>query len=120
MAPKTIKGKTSIPGFNTDVDVDVADDQYEAYDKDLPKDLPKETKNKEPITWFNNFGVRRKNGQEEKTVPQYRVFLQKLPEGKKLCAYYNGVVNDVPVQDEGLDKIVFTLNVGDPPVGHYP
>jgi hypothetical protein len=102
------------------VDVDVVDDQYEAYDKDLPKDLPRETVNKERITWFNNFGVRRKNGSDEKTVPQYKVFLQKLPEGKKLCAYYNGSVNDIPVQNAGSDKIVFTLNVGDPPSGYYP
>ena len=120
MAPKTIKGKTNIPGFITDLDVDVVDEQYEAYDKDLPKDLPRETKNWENITWFNNFGVRRKNGTDEKTVPQYRVFLQKLPEGKKLCAYYNGVVNDVPVQNAGPGRIVFTLNVGDPPSGYYP
>jgi hypothetical protein len=120
MAPKTIKGKASIPGFKTDVDIDVADDQYEAYDKDLPKDLPKTTKNKEPITWFNNFGVRRKNGPEEKTVPRYKVFLQKLPEGKKLCAYYDGSVNDVPFDDAGEGRIVFTLDVGDPPSGLYP
>lgn len=120
MASKTIKGKASIPGFTTDVDVDVIDDQYEAYDKDLPKDLPRETSNKESITWFNNFGVRKKTGAEEKNVPQYRVFLHKLPEGKKLCAYYNGVVNDIPVKDAGQDRIVFTLNVGDPPTGFFP
>jgi hypothetical protein len=120
MARKTIKGKVSIPGFNTDFDVDVVDDQYEAYDKELPKDLPKQTKNGEGITWFNNFGVRKKNGPEEKSVPQYRVYLQKLPEGKTLCAYYNGTVNDVAVDDAEPGKIVFTLNVGDPPAGYYP
>jgi len=120
MAPKTIKGKISIPGFNTDLEVDVLDDQYEAYDKDLPKNLPRETSKKESITWFNNFGVHRKNGTDEKTVPQYKVYLQKLPEGKKLCAYYNGVVNDVSFQDAGSDKIVFTLGIGDPPSGYYP
>ncbi len=120
MTPKTIKGKTTLPGFSTDLDVDVIDDQYEAYDKDLPKGLPETTKNGESITWFNNFGVRRKNGAQEKTVPQYRVFLQQLPDGKKLCAYYNDTVNDVPVQNTGSGKMVFTLNVGDPPTGAYP
>ena len=120
MAPKTIRGKASIPGFITDLDVDVTDDQYEAYDKDLPKDLPKETSKKEPITWFNNFGVRRKNGSQEKTVPQYKVFLQNLPAGKQLCAYYNGTVNNVQVQEAGNNKIQFTLDVGDPPTGCYP
>lgn len=120
MAPKTIKGKANIPGFNTDVDIDVVDELYEAYDKGLPKDLPRQTQKGDPITWFNNFGVRKKNGMEEKTVPQYRVFLQKLPEGKTLCVYYNGTVNDVPVQNAGPDRIVFTLNVGDPPSGYYP
>ena|SRR5512145_1129706 len=120
MAPKTIKGKANIPGFVTDLDIDVDDENYEVYDKGLPKGLPGETKNKETITWFNNFGVRRKNGTDEKVVPQYRVLLQKLPEGKTLCAYYNGTVNDVPVQSTGSDKIAFTLNVGDPPTGYYP
>jgi len=121
MTPKTIQGKASIPGFNTDLDVEVVDDQYEAYDKDLPKDLPTETSNKESITWFNNFGVRRKNSTTtEKVVPQYKVFLQKLPEGKILCAYYDQAVYDVPVEDAGPNQIVFTLDVGDPPVGHYP
>jgi hypothetical protein len=120
MARKTIKGKTSIPGFITDLDVDVDDDQYEPYDKDLPKDLPKQTSRGEDITWFNNFGVRKKNSPQEKTVPQYKVYLQKLLEGKKLCAYYDGVVNDVPYRDDEPGKIVFTLSVGDPPVGHYP
>lgn len=120
MAAKTIKGKVSIPGFNTDLEVDVVDDQYEAYDKDLPRDLPKKTQNGESITWFNNFGVRRKGGAEEKFVPEYRVFLQKLPEDKKLCAFYNGTVNDVTVQDAGPGKIVFRLNAGDPPSGLYP
>ena len=120
MAPKTIKGKASIPEFNTDLEVDVLDDQYEAYDKDLPKILPKETGNKESITWFNNFGVRRTNGTNEKKVPQYRVYLQSLPAGKKLCAYYNNTVNDVPVQGAGSGRIMFTLDEGDPPTGFYP
>jgi hypothetical protein len=121
MAPKTIKGKANIPGFNTDLEIDVVDDQYEVYDKDLPKDLPKETSSRQKITWFNNFGVRRKNSTaREKSVPQYRVFLQKLPEGKKLCAYFNGSVTDIPVQNAGPDKILFTLSEGDPPTGYYP
>lgn len=120
MAPKTIKGKTSIPGFNTDLDVDVLDDQYEAYDKELPKNLPKETGNKESITWFNNFGVRRKNGPDGKPIPQYRVYLQSLPEGKKLCAYYNNTVNNVDVLSAGPSRIVFMLSEGDPPTGYYP
>ncbi len=120
MAPKTIKGKAAIPGFNPDADVDVTDDQYEAYDKGLPKDLPKDF-NGYSITWFNNFGVRKKNSTlEEKVVPKYRVFLQKLPEGKKLCAYYNGAVHDVPLESAEPGRVVFTLEVGDPPVGHYP
>ncbi len=120
MAPKTIKGKTTLPEFITDLDVDVIDDQYEAYDKDLPDGLPETTKNGEHIAWFNNFGVRRKNGIKEKTVPQYRVFLQQLPQGKKLCAYYDNTVNDVPVREAGPGRVVFTLNVGDPPNGIYP
>jgi hypothetical protein len=120
MAPKTIKGKATVRGFITDIDIDVSDDQYEAYDKALPEDLPRETSRKEAITWFNNFGVRRKNGVPENKVPQYRVFLQKLPEGKELCAFYNGQVNDVPIQYAESDRIVFTLDEGDPPVGYYP
>jgi hypothetical protein len=120
MAQKTIRGKASVPEFVTDLDVDVLDEQYEAYDKDLPGDLPMQTLKKENITWFNNFGVRRKNGVAEKKVPQYRVFLQNLPQGKKLCAYYNSMVNDIPVQNAGPGKVVFTLDEGDPPVGIYP
>jgi hypothetical protein len=120
MASKIIKGKVSIPEFDTDIEVDVTDAQYEAYDKELPKNLPKETVNKETITWFNNFGVRHKNGTNERTVPHYKVRIQMLPEGEKLCAYYNNAVNDIPVQDAGQNKIEFTLDVGDPPIGIYP
>jgi hypothetical protein len=136
MAPKTIKGKASIPGFNTDLDVDVLDDQYEAYDKELPKNLPKETGNKETITWFNNFGV---NGPTSSTNPKklkkaYKVTIQKAPARKTLCIYDDTQATGSEIlilsPTAGSGRIAYTennngtvsfyLDLVDPPTGYYP
>lgn len=136
MAPKTIKGKTSIPGFNTDLDVDVLDDQYEAYDKQLPKNLPRETANKESITWFNNFGVKgpATTQNPKKLQKAYKVTIQKAPSAKTLCIYDDtqamgqevlvlsstGGSGRIAYTDNNNGTVSFFLDLVDPPTGYYP
>lgn len=130
MAAKTIRGKISIPGFNTDLDIDVTDPQYEAVEKDLPT-IPEYRDPKTGavlnIIWFNNFGVRKVGTTTfEKNVPPYRVFLQALPDApnnvkRRLFVYSNGQVQEITnIQNAGSNRVMFTLNVGDPPTGYYP
>ena len=135
--PKTIPGKRQVSGWaNSDLTIEVLDEDYEAYDKGLPGDLPATTDGGESITWFNNFGVRPVNGAEETTVPEYRVILHELPDipaeiqkpsgaGRKrrLCVYYDGRVHEIEPTAAGPgrpDRVMFTLSVGDPPTGTIP
>ena len=132
---KTIPGKVSIPGFNTSIDIDEVNDLYEAYEKDFPPDLPQTFINGDSITWFSNFGVRRKqNPINEKAVPRYRVIMDELPSGKRLCIYDDSLPEDERLQEvtpEGGDgaikyrelgngKILFHLYLADPPTGVFP
>ena len=135
--PKTIPGKRQVPGWaDSDLTIEVLDEDYEAYDKGLPDDLPATTEGGENITWFNNFGVRPVNRTEEPTVPEYRVILRELPDvpaeiqkpsgaGRKrrLCVYYGGRVHEVQPTAAGPGRpgrVMFTLSVGDPPTGTIP
>ena len=135
--PKTIPGKRSVPGWaDSDLTIEVLNNDYEAYDKELPENLPATTEGGESITWFNNFGVKLSNGSEEDKVPEYRVILRELPDlpseiqrpaggsGKRrLCVYYDGRVHEVQPTGAGPDRpgrVMFTLNVGDPPTGTIP
>jgi hypothetical protein len=129
--PKTIRGKKAVPGWeDSDLIIEVLDDNYEAYDKRLPDVLPDKTDGGESITWFNNFGVKQPGGADESRVPEYRVFLRELPNlpggkpGKRrLCVYYDGVVYEVEPKGAGPERpgrVMFTLDVGDPPTGTIP
>lgn len=129
--PKTIPGKRPVPGWaDSDLTIEVLDDNYEAYDKGLPDDLPATTEGGESITWFNNFGVRPVNGPDETTVPEYRVFLRDLPavpaggsSKRRLCVYYGGSVHEIQPTGAGPDRpgrVMFTLSAGDPPTGTIP
>lgn len=135
--PKTIPGKRQVPGWaDSDLTIEVLDDNYEAYDKVLPEDLPATTEGGESITWFNNFGVRPVNGPEEPRVPEYRVILRELPDvpaemqkpsggssRRRLCVYYDGRVHEIQPTGAGADRpgrVMFTLNAGDPPTGTIP
>ena len=135
--PKTIPGKRQVPGWaDSDLTIEVLDEDYEAYDKALPDDLPATTEDGENITWFNNFGVRAVNRTEEPTVPEYRVILRELPDvpaeiqkpsgaGRKrrLCVYYDGRVHEIEPTAAGPGRpgrVMFTLSVGDPPTGTIP
>jgi hypothetical protein len=135
--PKTIPAKARVPGWEeADLTIEVLHDDYEAYDKSLPGNLPATTEDGESITWFNNFGVKRVSGAEEQNVPEYRVLLRELPDipaelqkpaggsGKRrLCVYYDGQVHEVQPTSAGPNRpgrVMFTLTIGDPPTGTIP
>lgn len=126
--PKNIPGKATVPGFKTDIDIDEVADNFEAYEKDLPPGLPEEVDGFK-IIWFNNFGVRRKNTPgNEKTVPRYKVMMQKPPEGRRLFIFIEELLEltaehgngRIKFRDAGNDRIVFHLDAGDPPTGTIP
>lgn len=126
--PKNIPGKATVPGYKTDIDVDEVDENYEAYEKDLPADLPGEVDGYK-ITWFNNFGVRRKTTPgNEKKVPRYKVMMQKPPEGRRLFIFVEELLElsaengsgRIKYRDAGNGRIVFHLDDGDPPTGTIP
>ena len=119
---------------NADVDYDPSleievEDTYEAREKNIPPGLP-DRYNGQPVTWFNNFVVKeaaKEETAEEKQVPAYKVFLQALPDAptgpRGVCVYHGGQIHDMTLQDAGPDRkgqVMFTLNSGDPPTGHYP
>jgi hypothetical protein len=126
--PKNIPGKAVVQGYKTDIDIDEVADDYEAYDKVLPAGLPGEVDGYK-ITWFNNFGVRKKNTSgNEKTVPRYKVMMQKPPEGRRLFIYMEELLEltaengsgRIKYRDAGDNRIVFHLDAGDPPTGTIP
>ena len=110
-----IKGKGNIPDFDTDLEIEV-NDQYEAYSKPVPDPTPFEGGY---ITWFNAFGVRDKTTRGNANI-QYRVILQKLPEGKRLFVYYDDQPHEITPQNAGPDRVMFMLAIGDPPTGTFP
>jgi hypothetical protein len=133
--PKTIKGKVNIQGFDSDIVIDEVNELYDAYEKDFPDNLPQFFTNGEPITWFSNFGVKKKvNNENEKAVPRYRVIMNNLPSGKRLCIYDDTLPEGEKLQEvtpengdgaikykeTGNDKIMFHLYIGDPPSGVFP
>ena len=110
-----IKGKKNIPGYDTDLEVEV-DNQYEAYSKTVPDPTPYEGGQ---ITWFNAFGVRKKSTGKDEDVT-YKVTLERPPAGKRLFALYGGRPHELTTEPGDGGKIKFTLNVGDPPIGSGP
>jgi hypothetical protein len=113
-----IKGNNKIPNYDSEVEIDV-DDQYEAYQKEIPSGTTPIPGGGGVITWFNAFGVREKaSGKDAGTT--YEVVLQALPRGKRLFALYGGEPHEIQPESKGKDKIRFTLNVGDPPLGSGP
>lgn len=110
-----IKGKGNIPGYDTDLEVEV-NDLYEAYSKPIPEPTPY---GEGHITWFNAFGVKDKRDGKQADVP-YKVTLQALPAGKKLFYLYDGQPREIDVKEAGNGKVKFDLALGDPPVGVYP
>ena len=110
-----IKGNKKVPGYNSEIEIDV-DDKYEAYSKAIPDPTLYQGFT---ITWFNSFGVREKTSRKDANVT-YKVKLKKLPEGKRVFALYGGEVHELTTDDDGNGNIKFTLSVGDPPVGTGP
>lgn len=151
---KNIPGKRKgIPGYDdydTSVDINEVEPGYEADDKgNLPlSTLPTHFNGdqKLPITWFNNFGIKKTDPQKPDRVPSpYKVILRKLPAGKRLCIYINVNGKNVPKEitpapdggkiskeisykyevfkdpsDNNVEKIMFYLDVIDPPTGSFP
>lgn len=126
--PTRIPGKATVPGYDTNIDIDEVDANFEAYDKALPDNLPSEVDGQR-IIWFSNYGVRRRNTPgEEKKVPRYRVLMQKPPEGRRLFVYIDGLEEitaengngRIKYRDIGNDRIMIHLEAGDPPTGTIP
>jgi hypothetical protein len=110
-----IKGKGNIPDFDSDLEIEV-NDRYEAYSKPVPDPTPYEDGH---ITWFNAFGIRDKATRANANVP-YRVTLQKPPMGKRLFVLYDDQPHEITPQSIGPDRVMFNLNIGDPPTGTFP
>lgn len=113
-----IKGNNKIPNFDSDIEVDV-DDKYEAYSKTIPQEQTPIPGGGGYITWFNAYGVREKGASHNADVP-YSVTLSALPAGKTLFALYGGQPHRVPTNPHSPGKIIFTLSIGDPPLGSGP
>lgn len=124
-----IKGNNKIPKYDSEIEIDV-DDQFEAYNKDIPDPTPYQGFT---ITWFNNFGVRSKStGKNAKTT--YTVKLKKIPAGKRLFVKANdGTVIEVTSKNPsdpdseklkysaaGRGNIKFSWDEDDPPTGFGP
>lgn len=139
---KKINGKRqgipADPNYDTSVEIDEVHSDFVADDKgDLPGSLPShfDQEKKQPITWFNNFEVKRIDKKNVDKVPSpYKVILQKLPKDKRLCIYI-GKLMEITAKQGQLDKvvdykyvvdkdddqkIVFYLDVTDPPTGSFP
>ncbi len=113
-------GRFTIPG-RRNVEIDLGNNDLTKFivvQKDIDPNAPAQW-NGITIDWFVSFGVRSKN---PNGTPgnfaniTYNIILDPLPAGKRLFAYYDNQVHDLPFQAAG-NKIRATLNVGDPPVG---
>jgi hypothetical protein len=115
----TIKGKNN-RNLEVELDGNTNDFIVEEFDPDLDSIREKAPNIPDNIDWFACFSVyNRKNGKKSGYANvKYHVSLDAsvLPSGKKLYAYYNNRVNELSYTTEG-NKIKFSLNVGDPPVG---
>lgn len=110
-----IKGMGNIPGFETDLEIEV-DNRFEAYSKPVPDPTPFEDGQ---ITWFNAFGIRDRVTLGDANVP-YKVHLQKPPQGRRLFVFYEDTPHEITPQETGEDRVMFTLDIGDPPTGLFP
>ena len=118
-----IKGNNKIKNYDSELEIEV-DDKYEAYTKPIPDEqtpIPNIPNGK--VTWFNNFGVRKKSDKKNADV-SYTVTLQALQADQLVFVLLPGnppvlqQVQTTPVGNSG--KVSFTLSVGDPPVGSGP
>jgi hypothetical protein len=132
MGRNTVNGKGNIPGFNTNVDIIVAD-EYEGYAKPIsdPPDTWQVGNETLKIRWFNIFGIRESNSKKEVAQITYDVVIQRpqLADGTRLRVFYlrkNRQNKDEIVEitsslvDFDRDHVKFTLDIGDPPIGMYP
>lgn len=93
--------------------------EYGVWQKDMPADLP-ETYDGRPITWFNNFGLKRRGSDEyEVSVPAYTIIVEKHPDDAVLVAYEEQADPSLyaleTVEVDG--ELHATLDRGDPTVG---
>ena len=115
--------------FDPDVDI-TAPEGYTVVDKDLPSPTPYPVGSNKTIKWFNAFGVQKPGAGDSVT---YTVKVQRPPaQGDKnktprrLFYLYNNTpteitdLSDAGINDKGKPVIMFTLTVGDPPIGSYP
>ena len=136
MAYKKVSVDPNNPNEDTDVEIDVGTG-YEPYFKGT---IPAPTSYQGiTITWFNNFGVRVKPDKQGEPAPDadvdYTVKIKKLPAGKRLFVKNkSGNVIEVTQKtssdpadanlkysdEDNGNKIKFSWNIGDPPIGSGP
>ena len=124
-------GKYKIKGKNNkDLEMELSgnDNDYivTEFDTDLASlqakvpNLPNQTPSGNPIEWFACYAVYKKVNNKKGGYANvgYTVTLKKadIPAGKKLYAFYNNSLNELAYTTKG-NKISFTLNAGDPPIG---
>ena len=113
-------GKFTITG-RRNIDIDLGNNDVSKFvvvQKDMDPTVPAQW-NGVTIDWFVSFGVRVRNADGSHgnfAAITYNVTLDPIPAGKRLFAFYNGRVQQLTFQAAG-NKIRFSLNVGDPPVG---
>ena len=96
-----------------------AAEEYEVWQKEMPAELPERYEGR-PITWFNNFGLKRKGKDAyEVSVPAYTIIVAKYRDDAILVAYEDQpeprlyALETVEVDGE----LQATLDRGDPTVG---
>ena len=93
--------------------------EYEVWQKEMPAKLP-ESYDGRPITWFNNFGLKRKGSDEYAvSVPAYTIIVAKDRDDAILVAYEEQPERRLYALDtvEVDGELHATLDRGDPAVG---
>lgn len=96
-----------------------AAEEYGVWQKEMPEALP-DTFEGRPITWLNNFGLKRRGSDRyAASVPPYTVLLEKGPKGAVLVVYEEeGKPPLRRLETEEVDgRVQATLDRGDPAVG---
>ena len=122
--PKNPKGRYPVPGKKI-VEVDLGSNdpkKFAVVQKPLDPKLPTSFEGIK-ITWFNAFGIRHRKanltlGDYAETV-SYTIYLEAVPAGKSLFAYYGGQVHKIKFSIVAGETKA-TLTVGDPPIGWGP
>ncbi len=120
---RNARGRYEVPG-RRNIEIDLGDNdptQYAVVQKDIDPNIPTSF-NGIQIEWFNTFGIRRrrrgKNLGDYANIP-YTIFMDALPAGKRLFAYYGGAIHELSFQTEA-GQTRASLSVGDPPIGYGP